>query len=96
MLASSPFGQINYRSRSIAEQTINYYSNLTFIPKLYSTQPTTLKYVVRINNGLDYPQHPINDFISKHPVTFQGCLGCSTTCHLFRNCPISRDPEVCK
>ena len=78
-----PASLLHYGSGSIAEQTI------------VSHQPGGhQKPVVTKADGQHFPKNPENGYVSHHPTTFRGCLGCGQLGHLFRDCSRNKDPEV--
>ena len=65
-----------YYSNSPAELTIEHHSNP--LPSLdSSSKPLVVK-----KDGQSYPQNPTNEYISRYPSNFFGCLGCGAVDHL--------------
>ena len=50
--------------------------------------------MVKKADGQQYPKNPDNGYVSRHPTTFRGCLGCGQLGHLFKACLQNKNLEV--
>ena len=62
---------------------------------ILSNQPGgNLKPVATKADRQQYPKNPDNGYVSRHPKTFRGCLGCGQLGHLFKACLQNKNLEV--
>ena len=71
-----------HQMQSQAENTIRDYNPCHVAPN---------RILVKGNDGLLYPKDPDNNYVSRFPDRFRGCLGCGSIDHMFRACPQQSD-----
>ena len=76
-----PSGEMHFNNTSQAEQTIQ--------SKINRERP-----LVKGKDGRQYPKNPLNGYISQIADGFNGCLGCGSPDHRFRECSRRNDKAV--
>ena len=63
-----------------------HFNNAYQVDKTIQTEINKERSLVKGRDGRLYPKNPMNDYISQYADGFNGCLGCGSTDHRFREC----------